>query len=541
MKSGAMDANGRNGAEGARRSIWGPLREPLFRALWIASVVSNIGTWIQEVGGGWLMASLTSSTTLIGLLETALTLPLFLLSLPAGALADILDKRRILIGTQAWMAVVAALMGIVTLAGGMTPVMLLAMTFVLSIGNAVNGPPWQAILPEIVVREELPPAVALGSVSFNLARAIGPALGGLVIVALGPWAAFLLNAVSFAGIIIVLYRWKREHRESVLPAERMMGAMRAGVRYARHAPQLQAVLFRTLAFIFFASAMWALLPFIAQHELHTDSLGYGTLIACFGVGAVLGAGAVTSSQRRLSPETLVRGATILFVILLLALAFTQIFLLLCGAMLLGGGAWMILMSTFNLSAQLATPPWVRARAMAIYILVFFGGFAGGAAIWGMLATHLGTAVTLSCASLAGLAGLFATARFRLSSDLSVDYTPSLHWPEPVFAAAPDPDHGPVLVTIEYRIRPEDAKEFLEAVHAFSSIRRRDGAIQWGVYQDVADPQRFVEHFISESWAEHMRQHERVTVTDQLVEKRLRAFHQGEAPPAVKHYLYAEEA
>lgn len=512
----------------------------MFRALWIASLVSNIGTWMQEVGGGWLMASLTSSPTLIGLFETALTFPIFILSLPAGAIADILDKRRILIATQTWMTIFAALMGVIILVGGMTPELLLALTFVLSIGSAVNGPPWQAILPEIVEREELPSAVALSSVGFNLARAIGPALAGAIIVVLGPWATFILNAISFLGVIIVLYRWKREHRASVLPAERMMSAITAGVRYARHAPMLQAVLVRTLSFILFGSAMWALLPFIAQYELKTDSVGYGTLIALFGVGAVLGAGVLTKVRVRLSVDVLVRVATILFVFLLLTLAIATGFVVVGCAMVIGGGAWMILMSSLNLAAQIATPPWVRARAMAIYILVFFGGFAGGAALWGVLAALKGTTVSMLSASFGAVMGLVLTARFKLVTDTNIDHTPSMHWAEPAIAVEPQPEQGPVMVTVEYFIDPAEAKEFSRAIHTLSRIRRRDGAMQWGIFNDVADARRYVETFVVESWIEHMRQHERVTITDKAAEELVHKFHKGDSSPKVEHLIYKDE-
>jgi MFS family permease len=523
-----------------RPSIWAPLRQPLFRTIWIMSLVSNIGTWMQEIGGGWLMASLTTSPALIGLLETALTLPLFILSLPAGALADILDKRRILIATQTWMTLFAAAMGIITLLGGMSPALLLTLTFVLSIGSAVNGPPWQAILPEIIERKDLPAAVALGSVGFNLARAIGPALGGAIIVALGPGATFLFNALSFLGVIIVLYRWKREHHASVLPAERMMSAMRAGIRYARHAPMLQAVLVRTLAFILFGSAMWALLPFIAKHELQTDSLGYGILIACFGIGAVLGAAVLTRVQRYYSVDVIVRIATVLFVVLLLALGIAKTYAVVCCAMLLGGGAWMMLMSSLNVAAQLATPPWVRARAMAIYILVFFGGFAGGAAIWGFLATTKGTTAALLSASLGALAGMLVTMRFKLTADTSIDHTPSMHWAEPVIAVEPEHDQGPVMITVEYTIDPADGKAFSKAIHDLSRIRMRDGAVQWGIFNDVADSRRYIETFVVESWLEHLRQHERVTITDRALEDLVHRFHKGTSPPKVEHFIYQDE-
>jgi predicted MFS family arabinose efflux permease/quinol monooxygenase YgiN len=517
------------------------LKHPLFRALWIASLVSNLGTWMQEVGEGWLMTSLTTSPALIGLLETALTLPIFLFSLPAGALADILDRRRILIATQAWMLVIAAVMGVVALTGTMTPALLLVLTFVLNIGAAMNGPAWQAILQEIVGRSELSSAVALGSVGFNVARAFGPALGGFVIAASGPWASFMLNAVSFLGVVIVLYRWRREHHESILPAERVVGAIRAGLRYVRYAPMLQAVLVRTGAFIFFGSAMWATLPFIVRHEMGLSPVDYGVFIGTFGVGAVTGAAVMPRLRVRLSVDALVRLATVIFAGLMLTLGLAKIYSAICLAMFVGGMAWMILMSNLNLGAQIAAPSWVRARAMAIYILVFFGGFALGSALWGILAARAGTAFALTTAAGGAIVGMAATVKFKLVTDGNVDLTPSMHWVDPVLAFEPHPEHGPVMVTVEYRINEEDAREFSRAIHRLSHIRKRDGAIQWGVFRDVADPARYVEQFVVESWAEHMRQHDRVTIADKAVEDLVHTFHKGTTPPKVEHFIYSDRA
>lgn len=512
------------------------LKQPLFRALWIASLASNMGTWMHEVGAGWMMTSLTTSPTLIALLETALTLPIFLFSLPAGALADILDRRRILMATQAWMLVVAGLMAITALSGKMTPGLLLTLTFVLNIGAAMNGPAWQAILQEIVGRSELPSAVALGSVGFNVARAFGPALGGFLIAALGPWATFMLNSVSFLGVVIVLYRWRREHRESILPAERIVGAIRAGLRYVRYAPRLQAVLVRTATFIFFGSAMWATLPYIVRHEMGLSPVDYGVFIGLFGIGAVVGTGVMSKLQQRLTVEALVRLATVLFSCLLATLGFFQVYAAVSTAMFFGGIAWMILMSSLNLGAQLSAPSWVRARAMAIYILVFFGGFAAGSALWGVLSTEAGTTTALAIAAAGALVGMVTTTRFKLATDGNIDLSPSMHWVEPSLALELNPEDGPVIVTVEYRIDEEDAKEFSRAIHTLSRIRRRDGAIQWGIFRDVADAKRYVEHFVVESWAEHLRQHERVTVADREIEQRVHAFHQGNALPKVEHFI-----
>ncbi|HYQ86266.1 MAG TPA: MFS transporter [Bacteroidota bacterium] len=520
-------------------SALGPLRQPLFRALWIASVVSNIGTWMQEVGEGWLMTTLTTSPILVGLLETAVALPMFLLALPAGALADILDRRRILIFTQGWMMVSAAVLGVLTLTGGVTPGLLLLLSFLLSVGAAVNGPAWQASIPDLVSPSELPSAITLGSVGFNVARAIGPAIGGFVIAASGPWAAFILNALSFVGVILVLLRWRREHHESILPAERIAGAMRAGLRYVRYSPPLQAVLIRTAAFMIFASAMWATLPFIARHEMGLSPLQFGMLIGSFGTGAVIGAAILAYLRQRVPVNNQVEAATVLFAGLLTTLGFVRIFLPVAIAMFIGGIAWMAMMSSLNTAALTASPSWVRARSMSVYLLVFMGSFAAGGGLWGFAGSRVGMSFTLAIAAVGLIAGLALTLRYRLATGRGEDLTPSLHWPEPVIAFEPHPDRGPVMVTIEYRIQDKNAREFSEAIHALGKVRRRDGAVQWGVFKDVADPERHVETFIVESWAEHMRQHDRVTVADRAMEDRIYSFHTGPDRPKVSHYIYSD--
>jgi len=522
------------------RASLSPLAQPLFRALWIASIASNVGSWIQEVGEGWLMTSLTTSPALVGLLETAVTLPMFLFALPAGALADILDRRRILIFTQSWMLVAAAVLGVLSLTGGVTPGVLLTLAFLLSVGGALNGPAWQASIPDIVPKTELSAAIALGSVGFNGARAIGPALGGLVIAASGPWAAFLLNAISFLGVIIVLLRWRREHRESILPAERVAGAMRAGLRYVRYSPVLQAVLIRTGVFMIFASAMWATLPFIVRHEMRLSVFEYGVLIGSFGCGAVAGAGVLAYLRHRISTDKLVRIATIVFAGLLMTLAFVRIFVPVCAAMFFGGIAWMIMMSSLTTAAQLASPSWVRARSMSLYLLVFMGCFAAGGAAWGFAGANIGMRWTLASAGLGLIAGLAATLRHSLASDGGVDLTPSMHWPEPVSVFEPHPDRGPVLITVEYRVERENVPAFSKAIHLFGKIRRRDGAVQWGVFTDVGDPKKYVETYIVESWVEHLRQHERVTMADLDIERRVHSFHSGPDRPKISHFIYSDE-
>lgn len=526
----------------AQSGTWSPLRNPFFRALWIATVASNVGTWMQDVGAGWLMTDLAPVPLMVALVQAASSLPMFLLALPAGALADIVDRRRLLLVTQAWMLAAALGLGALTVAGKTGPAALLAFTFLLGLGTALNAPAWQAIIPEVVSRDKLPAAVALGSIGINVARAVGPALGGAAIAALGPGAPFLLNAASFLGAMVVLWRWKREPREDPLSTERFVSAMRAGVRYAIHAPPLQAVLVRTAAFIVPGSALWALLPLVASTELGQGPQGYGMLLGALGVGAVTGAMILPRLRRHLSVDLLTAAATVVFAGATLALALVRHFALLCGLMALGGGAWLTLLSTFNTAAQTAIPSWVRARAMAIYfMLVFFGGLALGSVLWGAIATGVGTSVALLLASGGVVLGLMAAARWRLAAGGALNLSPSHHWPAPHIMLEPAPEDGPVLVTVEYRIAAEDIPAFLTAARALRLDRRRNGAMRWGLYHDLASPGRYVESFVVESWAEHLRQHERSTEEDRAVEEQARRYHSGGEPPAVSHWLAADLA
>jgi MFS family permease len=518
-------------------SAWSPLRYPLFRVLWIATVASNVGTWMQNVAAVWLMTSLTSTPLLVALVQTATSLPVFLVGLAAGALADVVDRRRLLLFTQGWMLVAAAALGILTLAGAATPWVVLALTFAIGLGAALNSPAWQAITNELVPRRELPAAVALGGVGFNLARAVGPALGGAVVAAAGAGVAFLLNAASFLGVMFVLYRWRREPETSTLPGERVFGAIRAGLRYARYAPALPAVLVRAGLFILCGSALWALLPLVARHRLGLGPGGYGVLLGCMGVGAVAGAALLPEARRRVTLDLLVGGASILFAAVTGVLAYASSLLLACAALIAGGAAWMAIMSSLNVAAQIAAPAWVRARALGVYLLVFQGGFAAGSALWGAVAGRAGEPTALACAAVGLVAGLAVVRRYPLGGE-ELDLTPSMHWAEPVVAWEPDPEDGPVLVTVEYCIPPEQAREFGHAMCDMRRLRRRDGAMRWGLFVDVAEPSRYLETFLVESWAEHLRQHERVTAADRAVEERARAFHRGDAPPRVSHLISA---
>jgi MFS family permease len=520
-------------------SPWSPLRLSLFRALWLAAVASNVGTWMHNVGAEWLMTTLAPTPIMVALMQTAENSPTFLLALPGGALADIVDRRRLLIFTQTWMLVAAVALGVLTLAGRTTPSLLLALTFMLGLGAALNAPAWQAIVPELVPREELAVAVSLNSVAFNIARAVGPALGGLLVAAIGSWAVFFLNSLSFVGVIYVLYRWRREPVESISPTERVLGAMRAGLRYARHAPELRAVLARTVVFVSCASALWALLPLLASRELGMGALGYGVLLGGLGAGAIVGAFVMPRARQALSVNMLVGCGTLLFAAATAAVAYLHTFALLCAAMVFGGVAWMTTMSSFNIGVQTVVPEWVRARALAVYLLSFFGTMAAGSAVWGLVAERAGIPLALLCAAAGLVVGLAAAPLFSLRAGEGLDLNPSLHWTEPNPVSEIHPEHGPVLVTVEYLIDPERADEFADAMRDFERILRRNGATRWGLFADPARPGRYLETFLVESWAEHLRQHARVTNEDRSVNDRVRSFHTGDAPPVVTH-LVAED-
>jgi MFS family permease len=517
-------------------SAWSPLREPVFRALWIATVASNLGTWMEDVGESWLMLSLTKSPILVALVETAGSLPIVLLSLPAGALADVVGKRRLVLVTQTWMMVSAATLGVFTIAGLTTPWLLLLLTFILGLGSAMNSPAWQAIIPELVPRRELSAAVTLSSVAINVSRAVGPALGGLIVAAAGSGVVFLLNAASFLAVIVVIYRWQPAPTQSTSPPEHVLGAMRAGVRYVRYSPELRATFIRTASFVVCASALWALLPLQARHGLGLESSGYGVLLGCIGAGAVSGAGLLPTVRQKISNNLLVDVATLLFAIVTVVLAFAGNPVIVAFALIFGGFAWIAVVSSFNTAAQAATPGWVRARALSIYTLVFMGGMAIGSVIWGAVATRFGVEAALVISAIGLIVGSATSLRYRLVSDTGLNLAPWAFWPEPVVVVEPKPEQGPILVQVEYRIDPARAGEFRKAMRDVRRIRRRDGAIQWGLFCDAAEPSRFVESFITESWAEHLRQHSRITEADKGIEDRIAAFHIGGGRPTSIHLI-----
>ncbi len=392
-------------------SAWSPLGQPVFRALWIAALFSNIGSWSQSVGATWLMVSLSAGSPLmIALLQSAISLPVFLLALPAGMLADLCDRRRLLLMTQGGMLAAAAGLGTLTILGVINPTLLLALIFFLGISSALNGPAWLAIDYELVPAEELPKAIAIDSAGFNLSRAVGPALGGVIVAVAGPGATFLLNAVSFLGVMAVLYRWRRP--PSPPPDEGMVSATWMGLRLTRQAPALKAVLIRLGSFLVCSSALWALLPSV-WYRLGGSPAGYGAALGCLGAGAVAGAGILAQVRARVALELVLAGATILFAAAMLILALVTNKALLGVAMFLAGIAWLALVSSLNAAVQTSVPARLRGRALAMYMLVFGGSLSAGCAWWGMVGEYRGLSQALAYAAGGLLLGLLAALRYRI--------------------------------------------------------------------------------------------------------------------------------
>jgi MFS family permease len=508
----------------------------IFWAFWLAGLASNLGTWMQLVGSAWLMTSLTASAALVALLQTATSVPAFLLSLPAGALADVVDRRRLVIVTQLWQLLTAATLGILTIADVTTPAVLLIATFVLATGATLGLPVMGAIIPELVDREQLPRAVALGSTSFTLAQAIGPAIGGILVATAGSEVVFLVNAVSFGAVALVAQHWRREPPVATLPAEHVLGAMRAGARYVTHAPALDTVLIRAGAYIICFSSLPALLAVVAREQLDASALDYGILLGALGVGGVAGTLLLPRLRQRIAPDRLVVPATLVYGGTLAALGALGDFAAALPLMVVMGLANMTVMSSLNIAAQSVLPSWVRGRGLAVYQLVFAVCMAIGAAVWGALAASSGTDAALTVAGGGLLIVAALAALFPLRVTEGIDVTPAHHTEPHVGDVALDPDDGPVVVTVEYKVEPEHVPEFVAAMRELRRVRRRDGALQWTLSQDVEQPLRQVESFLVASWAEHERQLERTTQSDEALFARVQNAHAGRGEPLVRHLL-----
>ena len=514
-----------------------PLRLPVFRMLWLAWLAANLTMWMNDVAAAWLMTQLTDSAVMVALVSAASTLPVFLLGLPSGALADIVDRRRWFASTQLWVASVALLLALLSLGEGLTAAGLLVLTFANGVGLAARWPVFAAIVPEIVPAERLSGALALQAMAMNISRIVGPIVAGALLAAAGSTAVFVLNAVLSLLAFVQILRWKSEPRISALPGERFVGAMRVGLQHVAQSPRMRAVLVRVFVFFFLSTALTALLPLVARRLGGSGGAGGFTLLmASMGLGALVAVTQVARLRERFDRDRLVTVGSLLTAAMTLVVALAPWLWLAALGMALAGMAWITTANTLTLSAQLALPNWVRARGMSTYQMALMGGSASGAFVWGHVAQALGSVPqSLMVAAACGPLALAAVRRFTVAG-AEADLRPAAPAlpPDPVLDIGPD--EGPVMVTVEYLIDPARAADFAAVMRLTRRARLRQGALSWGLFRDTAQPGRYVEYFVDETWVEHLRRLERFTADDvQLRERRL-AFHRGDEAPKVRRYV-----
>ena len=517
----------------APASAWAPLRIPVFRLLWGTWVTANICMWMSDVAAAWMMTSLTSSPIWVALVQTASTLPVFLLGLPSGALADILDRRRYFIVTQFWLAGTAALLCVAVLFDLITPPLLLALTFANGIGLAMRWPVFAALIPKIVPRHQLPSALALNGVAMNASRIIGPIVAGALIASAGTAYVFVLNATLSVMAGFVVMRWRRAHVPSPLGRERLISAMRVGWQFVRESAPLRGVFLRVTLFFFHSTALLSLLPLLAQRLAGGDAATYTLLLAAMGAGAIVTTTVLPRLRQQLTSNQLVLAGTLLQSLTTVVMAFAPNIYVAIPAMMLAGMSWLCTANTLSVSAQMMLPDWVRARGMSMYQMAIMGGSALGAAIWGQLATITTLTASLVVAALTGAMAMLIAARRLTNRGLQEDLTPSRAFKVPV--AETPPSAGHVVATIEYLIDPARAAAFVALMQDSRRSRLRQGALSWELLHDMGEPGRYLEQIVDESWTEHLRRFDRITAADVALRDRKLAFHVADGPPVVTRY------
>lgn len=513
-----------------------PLRVPIFRSVWIASLLSNLGGLIQSVGASWMMTSISPSAHMVALVQTSLTLPIMLLSVLSGAMADNIDRRKLMLTAQISMLIISVLLALCAWTGLITPWLLLSFTFLIACGSAFNAPAWQASVGDMVPRDQLPAAVALNSMGFNIARSVGPAIGGAIVAAAGAAAAFALNALSYVALITVLWRWRPPPAVHVLPRESLGMAMQAGIRYVLMSPSIRTVLIRSFIFGIGASAVMALLPLVAKHKMSGGPLTYGLLLGAFGVGAVAGAMSSARLRQRFSTEQIVRWSCYATAVAVGVLSFSTVAALTMLALLFCGAGWVLVLSTFNVTVQLSAPRWVVARALSLYQMAAFGGIALGSWLWGTVAEHKGLTIALLGAAVVTVVCAALGRSLPLAEVQNLNLDPLRGWKEPETAVPVEPRTGPVVVTIEYIIDEKDILEFLAVMAERRRIRRRDGALHWTLLRDLGDPRIWIERYHTATWQDYIRHNSRLTHEDAAIPEKLRALHRGEHPPVVRRMI-----
>ena len=518
-----------------RSGSLGPLAHPVFRAVWFTSLASNFGGLIQSVGASWMMTSM-GSAQMVALVQASTTLPIMLLSLLAGALADTSDRRVVMLCAQSFMLVVSVSLAAATWLGFISPWLLLLFTFLIGVGSAFNGPAWQASVGDMVPRKDLPGAVTLNSMGFNIARSVGPAMGGLIVAAAGAAAAFAVNAVSYIGLIIVIARWRPERPPQTLAREGLWHAMGAGVRYAAMSPRIYAVLVRAGIFGIGAVSIQALLPLVARETVSGGPLVYGLLLGAFGIGAVGGAFTSGRLRSRFSTEIMSRITCGAFGVAAIVVGLSPWLALTLPALALGGAAWVLTLSTFNVTVQMSVPRWVVARALALYQMAAFGGMAIGSWVWGTVADSHGVGFALCVSALVQVVCILVGLRLPLPTAGDLNLDPLSRWTEPQVAVPIEPRSGPVVISIEYRIDEDDIPDFLNVMNERRRVRRRDGARHWTLLRDLGDPAVWVERYHTPTWVDYVRYNQRLTQSDAAISERLAALHRGPERPVVHRLI-----
>jgi len=514
-----------------------PLRDYLYRFLWVAMFASEIGLYMQTVGASWLITSLDPSPFVVALLQVAASLSIFLLALPAGALADIVDRRKLFLITQYFSLAVAAILSILTLGGFTDSSILLVLSFLLGLGFAMGLPVSIVVQTELVPKHKALAAMTLFSVAIYIGLGVGPLVGGLVVAAAGPWAVFMLNALSFVGIIVFLHRWHKTTDQKLLPPEQVIAAIRAGLRYMRHSLHVRALFVRDLAITICGSALISLLPLLARNEAGSNSILFGILVGAFGIGGMIGGLIIVPRIKMVSIEKRVSIATIVFAVALAVLSFQHDIITLFVAVFAVGMALVVTNSSLNFVAYNSVSSWVRTRVVSVHQMVYWGGVAMGSIMWGIVAEIWGVPTALLAASIGLAIGLVTSIRFKLEPHIDLDMSPSMHWAMPnIMIDIDEHKEGAALVEIEFQIDPARSQDFESAMYDVRSLRLRDGAIYWGLFHDVENPSRYVETFVSESWTEHLRQHDRITKADRAIEQHAISFHTGKDAPRVSHLI-----
>lgn len=519
-----------------RSSTLAPFRHGIFRAVWTASLASNFGGLIQSVGAAWLMTSITTSSDMVALVQASTALPIMLFSLACGAIADSFDRRKVMLVAQSFMLIVSVLLTIFAYKGLITPWLLLSFTFLIGCGTALNNPSWQASVGDMVPREDLPAAVALNSMGFNLTRSVGPAIGGIIVAAAGAAAAFAVNAASYIALLTVLARWKPILPASKLPRETLGAAMGAGIRYVAMSPNIGKVLLRSSTFGFTSGSILALLPLVARDLVQGGPLTFGIMLGAFGLGAVGGALISGRLRQMLSSEVMVRCAFVGFAICALTAALSSYAWLTASGLLIGGACWVLALSHFNVTVQMSTPRWVVGRALSIYQMATFGGIALGSWIWGVVAETHGVEAALIASSLTMLAGGAIGFAVPLPQLTTMNLDPLNRWTEPLLSLDLKPRSGPIAIMIEYVIQEKDLPEFIELMAERGRIRRRDGARNWTLARDLENPDIWMESYHTPTWLEYVRHNTRATFADAAISERIRALHSGTERPRVRRLI-----